>query len=52
MESIDGGKTWAAPKQQATIKGKVDYPQMIQSQDSVYLVVNSHKQGLMSMKLN
>lgn len=41
--SKDGGKTWMDATSLLTIKGKTDYPQLLQFKDTAYLVVNTSK---------
>lgn len=39
--SVDDGKTWSEPSIVLTVKGKIDYPQLLKDKDSVYLAVNT-----------
>lgn len=41
MVSKDGGKTWLDTRLLLSIKGKSDYPQLLQIKDKAYLVVNT-----------
>ncbi len=41
MTSDDGGQSWSETKNLLSIKGKVDYPQLLPFKDNVYLAVNT-----------
>jgi BNR/Asp-box repeat protein len=41
MVSKDGGKTWSDTRSLLSVKGKSDYPQLLQFKDKAYLVVNT-----------
>lgn len=41
MTSVDGGKTWSDADELFSVKGKIDYPQLLQYKDKAYLVVNT-----------
>lgn len=41
MHSVDDGKTWSEPSIVLTVKGKIDYPQLLKDKDSVYFAVNT-----------
>lgn len=41
MTSTDGGRSWSDSQVLLSVKGKVDYPQLLQYKESAYLVVNT-----------
>ncbi|MEE9330791.1 MAG: sialidase family protein [Methylophilaceae bacterium] len=41
VTSADSGKTWSDVDVLLSVKGKVDYPQLLQYKDNAYLVVNT-----------
>jgi hypothetical protein len=45
MQSIDGGKTWSDASLLLSVKGKADYPQLLNFKGTTYLAVNTD-QGL------
>jgi len=45
MQSIDGGKTWSDASLLLSVKGKADYPQLLNFKGAAYLAVNTD-QGL------
>ncbi|MDP1659353.1 MAG: exo-alpha-sialidase, partial [Methylotenera sp.] len=46
MFSDDGGRSWGDAKVLATSSGNVDYPQLLSSNNQVYLVWNTEKENL------
>lgn len=51
MFSDDGGRSWGDAKVLATSSGKVDYPQLLSSNNRVYLVWNTEKENLQVIPL-
>ncbi|MDP1660223.1 MAG: exo-alpha-sialidase [Methylotenera sp.] len=51
MFSDDGGRSWGDAKALATSSGKVDYSQLLSSNNQVYLVWNTEKENLQVIPL-
>lgn len=51
MFSDDGGRNWGDAKVLTTSSGKVDYPQLLSSNNQVYLVWNTEKENLQVISL-
>lgn len=50
--SLDGGRAWSDETVLATTSGKVDYPQLLASQDHVYLAWYTNRLGLVIKQLD
>lgn len=50
--SDDDGKSWTEAKLLLNSETKLDYPQLLHYQNTVYLTINSAKQGLKLMPIN
>jgi hypothetical protein len=45
MYSSDGGRQWTTAKRILAVKGQIDYPQLIEIKDKVYIAVNTVSEG-------
>jgi len=52
QHSEDGGRSWSAPLSLMTTKAKLDYPQLVGTASSVFLVCNTSDNGLLVKTLN
>lgn len=50
MTSTDGGKSWSDSSALLSLKGEIDYPQLLESKGHAYLIVNS-TEGLKAISI-